>query len=148
MKDNSQLQPSLREPPVLRWLPLILAIVNTMISLPLIAVELVGATNGWRMGDQLDWPVILLLLVDFPASLVIPQWFDLLCQYCKAYSESTLATAIGGSAVFLVTGFGWYYLVGRGLRWFIRVLRSRQASRRGFPVIPGVKPGREPDGES
>ena len=115
---------------MVRLLPWILPAANAVIALPLIAVAITYTVSHRQ--EDLSGLVLLLLLLDFPASLVAQAWTELLGQYYKVL-DSDVAGVLVFSVLYLATGFAWYYLLGRALRKLIRWRRERH-SRRGFPV--------------
>jgi len=123
MSDELPSKPRHTEPAILRRLPLWFALVNVVISLPWAIIEIVGTMKGWRMGDSIDGPCVLLLIIDFPVSAVAA---GPLADYCMGGYEqaSNFKYWVVTLSSLLITGAAWYYLIGLGLRWLIRAARK------------------------
>jgi hypothetical protein len=128
--------PSPRTTAFVRHLPVAFVAANATICLPLSIWEIYGTVHHWHMGDQLDGPIILLLLVNFPASLFaqsIAGCLDINFGIFRNLSDT--AGAVEWCALLLAAGLVWYYLLGRGLRWLILRFRQRRQAVQGFPVV-------------
>jgi hypothetical protein len=99
------------------------------ISAPFVVIEIVGKLAGVKLGNPVDMPLLVLTLLDFPASLLVGSWSALLEDYCKSYENSEIAYAIFWSIGLLACGVAWYYLVGIAVRAFVRSARHRRFKR-------------------
>lgn len=139
--NDRYLQSSQREHPFIRHLPWVFGLTNVAISIPVLIIGVSRQLNGVAF----DWPILLLYLVDFPASIVACAWGDLLSDYLRGHSGSEAADMVASYALLLLSGFVWYYFVGRVLRGLIRFMRIRREARRpGFPVVRPTD-GRTPE---
>ncbi|HEY1684236.1 MAG TPA: hypothetical protein VGG19_05710 [Tepidisphaeraceae bacterium] len=123
----------------LRRLPFIFASINAAISIPLVVIEIAGKLSGVKLGSPVDMPLLVLTLIDFPASLLVGSWSALLEIYSKSYENSRIAYAIFWSIGLLVCGAAWYYLVGIVVRALIRSARNRRRKRAEDIISAGDK---------
>jgi len=138
-KDDTCVQHAPRESAILRRLPWICAIINAAISLPLAVIEVACTVKSSPSGTY-DMCILLVGLIDFPASMIVAGLVNLFSEYCKTFDDSQIAGSLVYSGLLLFTGFAWYYLIGRALQKSIRSLRGRRdARRRGFDVILPTK---------
>jgi hypothetical protein len=113
----------------LRDLPIIFATINVAISVPFVVIEIVGKLSGVKLGDPVDMPLLLLTLLNFPASLLVGSWSAFLEDYCKSYENSKIAYAFFWSIGLLVCGVAWYYIVGIAVRALVRSAHHRRFKR-------------------
>ena len=118
----------------IRRLPWILAVANATVALPLLIFDIVANVKGVRLGDKIDGPLLLLALLDFPASLVPSAWMALIGDCSKFLRDSEIASLSVYCVFVLITGFCWYYCIGRTLRALIRHIRRVRRSGRPDPM--------------